>query len=239
MHFAPKCESTGLLCEPWGAQTAFRPLCLRFRAPRPLRVLLLLASPAVHMAFALASALGFAWHGVVHPCHGEEAAGTAPEGCQQRSGAGNRRGRGSSRRPRSAPAHLPTAGLAARVPEVSRGFVPCRKYCCGFEAREQSKHEAPCQKKKKNLRRTAGVKLEEGRFLPWAERAALPSLPRNERSRLRRLGHLFGAFLDCAFCLQGCRTQISPCNISPARRLPSPAASAPISSSGSQARRRR
>lgn len=94
-------------------------------------------------------------------------------------------------------------------------------------------------KKTKTLRRTAGVKLEEGRFLPWAERAALPSLPRNERSRLRRLGHLFGAFLDCAFCLQGCRTQISPCNVSPARRLPSPAASAPISSSGSQARRRR
>lgn len=75
--------------------------------------------------------------------------------------------------------------------------------------------------------------------MPWAERAALPSLPLNERSRLRHSGHLFGAFLDRAFAFRAAEPEFLRAIFPPARRFPSPVASAPISGSGSQARRRR
>lgn len=151
VHFAPKCASTGLLCKPWGSANGVSPPLLCVSEPPGLSVSSSSSSPPLLCTWVSLSPRCSALPGASLRRGRSSRNGTG--GVSAAVGGREQAGTGLISPPALSfgepPAHLPTAGLAPRVPEVSRGFVPCLKYCCSLEACEQSKHKAPCQKKKK------------------------------------------------------------------------------------------
>lgn len=124
VHFAPKCESTGLLCKPWGSANGVSPPLPCVSEPPGLSVSSSSSSPPLLCTWVSLSPRRSALPGASLRRGRSSRNGTG--GVSAAVGGREQAGTGLISPPALSfgepPAHLPTARLAPRVPEVSRGL---------------------------------------------------------------------------------------------------------------------